>query len=164
MKVFKYKFARFTYIFIYVGIAVCIAGIGFNIFSILTSDIASSANMVYPIIQYTLMFLIPVVLLVILVSILFSSYYSIEGKTLKTSFGIIKSKYDISNIETVLLDRNTNKLSVYFNDGSFIVIVVKDEWYSEFIDAICKANRNIEFSIKSKESTGGDDTDDKTKK
>lgn len=163
MKVFKYKFARLTYIFIYVGIAVCIAGIGLNILSVITSDIASSANIVYPIIQHTLMFLIPVVLLVILVSILFSSYYSIDGKTLKTSFGIIKSKYDIGNIETVLLDRTTNKLSVYFKDGSFIVIVVKEDWYNEFIDAICKANRNIEFSIKSKESTGGD-TDDKTKK
>ena len=107
------------------------------------------------------MFLIPAVLLVILISLLVSSYYSIDGKTLKTSFGIIKSKYDITKIETVLLDRTTNKLSVYFNDNNFIVIVVKEDWYDDFIDALCKANTNIEFSIKSKESN--DDKDDKQK-
>ena len=163
MKVFKYKFTKLTYILICVGIALCLIGIGLNIFSVVTSDIASSANMVYPIIQYTLMFLIPAVLLVILISLLLSSYYSIDGKTLKTSFGIIKSKYDIGEIETVLLDRSTNKLSVYFSNNNFIVIVVKEDWYNDFIDALCKANRNIEFSIKSKESTGGDDTDEKKK-
>lgn len=108
------------------------------------------------------MFLIPAVLLIILVSLLISSYYSIEDKYFKTSFGIIKSKYEISDIETVILDRTTNKLSVYFKNNSFIVVVVKDEWYNEFIDALCKANRNISFSIKSKENSG--DKDDKKKK
>ena len=83
---------------------------------------------------------------------LFSSYYSIDGKTLKSSFGIIKSKYDIGTIETVTLDRTTDKLTVSFNNGSFIVIVVKEEWYDDFIDAICKANDKIEYSIKSKEN------------
>lgn len=161
MKVFKYKFTRLTYILICVGIALCFIGIGLNIFTVVTGDITSAANMLFPIIQYSLMFLIPAVLLVILISLLVSSYYSIDGKTLKTSFGIIKSKYDITKIETVLLDRTTNKLSVYFNDNNFIVIVVKEDWYDDFIDALCKANTNIEFSIKSKESN--DDKDDKQK-
>lgn len=161
MKVFKYKFSKLTKTFIYIGIVLCFVGFGLNIFLVITGDVKASANPIYPIIQYTLMFLIPVALLVILVSLILSSYYSIDGNTLKTSFGIIKSKYDISAIETILLDRNTNKLTVYFNNNSFIVIVVKEEWYNEFIDALCKANRSIEFSIKSKEP---DNKDDKKKK
>ena len=163
MKVFKYKFTRLTYILICVGIALCFIGIGLNIFTVVTGDIASAANIFFPIIQYSLMFLIPSVLLVILISLLVSSYYSIDGKTLKTSFGIIKSKYDITKIETVLLDRTTNKLSVYFNDNNFIVIVVKEDWYDDFIDALCKANTDIEFSINSKENDGNDDKNDKKK-
>ena len=161
MKKFNYRFTKLTLIFIYIGIALCVVGMGINVLTIATSDIASEANPVYRIIQYVLMFLIPVVLLIILISLLTSSYYAIDGKTLKTSFGIIKSKYDITKIETVLLDRTTNKLSVYFNDNNFIVIVVKEDWYDDFIDALCKANTNIEFSIKSKESN--DDKDDKQK-
>ncbi|MDE5943726.1 MAG: hypothetical protein K2H30_05935 [Clostridia bacterium] len=161
MKIFKYKFTKLTKTLIYIGIVLCFAAFGINIFSIITSDVTASANPVYPIIQYTLMFLIPVVLLVVLVSLIVSSYYSIDGNTLKTSFGIIKSKYDISTIDTVLLDRNTNKLTVYFKNNSFVVIVVKEDWYDEFIDALCKSNKSIEFSIKSKEP---DNKDDKKKK
>ena len=152
---FRYKFSKPITALIYISIALCFVGVGINIFLIITGD-------VNPIIQYTLMFLIPAVLLIILVSLLISSYYSIEDKYFKTSFGIIKSKYEISDIETVILDRTTNKLSVYFKNNSFIVVVVKDEWYNEFIDALCKANRNISFSIKSKENSG--DKDDKKKK
>ncbi|MDE6001535.1 MAG: hypothetical protein K2G96_04355 [Clostridia bacterium] len=157
MKVFKYKFSKLTHALIYAGIALCVVGLGINIYTIIVSDIASSKNIVYPVIQYVLMFLIPVVLLVILISLLISSYYSIDGQTFKTSFGLIKSKYDISKIQNVVLDRTTNKLTVYFNGNTFIVVVVKEEWYNEFIDALTKANSKIEFTINSKESDGKDD-------
>ena len=157
MKVFKYKFTKVTTILIYAGIFLCALGVGLNIFSIVTSDLSSSANIVYPVIQYTLMFLIPLVLAVILVSLLVSSYYSIDEKWLKTSFGVIKSKYDLKDIKTLLLDRTTNKLSVYFNNESFIVIVVKEDWYDDFIDALCSANDKIEFTINSKENKKDDE-------
>ncbi|MDE7306074.1 MAG: hypothetical protein K2N33_01650, partial [Clostridia bacterium] len=154
---FKYKFSKLTHALIYAGIALCVVGLGINIYTIIVSDIASSKNIVYPVIQYVLMFLIPVVLLVILISLLISSYYSIDGQTFKTSFGLIKSKYDISKIQNVVLDRTTNKLTVYFDGNTFIVVVVKEEWYNEFIDALTKANSKIEFTINSKESDGKDD-------
>ena len=157
MKVFKYKFTKVTTILIYAGIFLCALCVGLNICSIVTSDLTSSANIVYPVIQYTLMFLIPLVLAVILVSLLVSSYYSIDEKWLKTSFGVIKSKYDLKDIKTLLLDRTTNKLSVYFNNESFIVIVVKEDWYDDFIDALCSANDKIEFTINSKENKKDDE-------
>ena len=107
------------------------------------------------------MFLIPVILLVLLISLIFSSYYSIDEKTLKTSFGIIKSKYDVNDIQTVALDRTTNKLSVFMKNESFFVIVVKEEWYQDFIDALLKVNPQIEYTIRSKENDT--DKDDKKK-
>ena len=152
MKIYKYKFTKLTLTLIYIGMALCLVGLGINIYSILTSNIGESANIVYPIIQYSLMFLIPIVLLVLLISLLLSSYYSIDENTLKTSFGIIKSKYDIREIQTIVLDRTTNKLSVYLKNSIFFVIVVKEEWYADFIDALCKANSQIEYTIRSKEN------------
>ena len=132
-------------------------GLGINIYSVVTSNIGESANMVYPIIQYSLMFLIPVVLLVLLISLVLSSYYSIDEKTLKTSFGIIKSKYDIKEIQAIVLDRTNNKLTVYMKNNVFFVIVVKEEWYEDFIDTLCKANPEIEYSIRSKENDNDKD-------
>lgn len=157
MKTFKYKFTKLTISLIYIGIALCFVGLGINIYSVVTSNIGESANMVYPIIQYSLMFLIPVVLLVLLISLVLSSYYSIDEKTLKTSFGIIKSKYDIKEIQAIVLDRTNNKLTVYMKNNVFFVIVVKEEWYEDFIDTLCKANPEIEYSIRSKENDNDKD-------
>ena len=152
MKIYKYKFTKLTLSLIYVGIALCVAGLGVNIYSISTSNIGESAKIVYPIIQYSLMFFIPIVLLILLISLILSSYYSIDATTLKTSFGIIKSKYDIREIQHIVLDRTTNKLTVFLNDSVFFVIVVREEWYEDFIDTLCKANPKIEFTIRSKEN------------
>ena len=157
MKTYKYKFTRLIKIFIYVGLALPAVALGFNTYSICVYDFASSQNIVYPILQYSLMYFVAVLLFVVLLSLLISSYYCIDGKTFKTSFGIIKSKYDVDKIQSILLDRNTNKLSVYFDENTFIVIVVKEEWYEEFIGDLLHANRNIEYSITSKEN----DTDKK---
>lgn len=156
MKVFKYKFSKLTTTLIYVGIVLCAVGFGLNIYSVVASDIASAANPVYPIIQHCLMFLVPSVLAVVLVSLLISSYYAIDGNTLKSSFGIIKSKYNIADIDSVNLDRTTDKLVVYFKNNNYIVIVVKKDWYEEFVDELCKANPEIEYTINSKENDGGD--------
>ncbi|MBD5585390.1 MAG: hypothetical protein HDQ88_09930 [Clostridia bacterium] len=157
MKVFKYKFGKTTTVFIYVGIALSVVAFALNTYFLFTEGLGYAADIVYPILRYTLMYLISVLAGVILTSLLLSSYYSVSDKVLKTSFGIIKSKYDIAKIESVVLDRKTNKLSVHFNDSSYIVIVVKEEWYNDFTDAILKVKPDIEFSINSKEN----DIDDK---
>lgn len=153
MKIFKYKFTKLTISLIYIGIVLCLVGIGINIYSVSTSNIDEAAKIIYPIIQYALLFLIPAVLLVLLISLILSSHYSIDGKTLKTSFGLIKSKYDIQNIQTVMLDRTSNKLFVYLTNNVLLTIVVKEELYEEFIDTLCKINPQIEYSIRSKDDT-----------
>ncbi len=155
---FKYKFSRLTVIFIILGIALCVVGFGTNIYFLIVNDISSTTNPIYYIIRYVLMFFIPALCLVLLVGLLISSYYYVDEKTLTTSFGIIKSKYDISEIQTIVLDRTTNKLTLVFKNENFIVIVVKEEWYDEFTAALCRANTDIDFSIKSRERDDGDDS------
>ena len=157
MKVFKYKFSKMITALIYVGIVLSVAGFGINIYLVFREDIATAANKFYPILQYCLMFFVTAAIFTILISLLISSYYSIDEKTLKTSFGIIKSKYKLENIESVLLDRTTDKLSIHFSDENFIVIVVKNEWREDFVDALLKANPKIEFTIKSKENDKKDE-------
>lgn len=157
MNIFKFRFTKLTLIFIYLGILLAAVAFGVNTYFVFADGIKTAANPVYPVLQYSLMYFVCVLLFVILISLLVSSYYAVDGDKLKTSFGIIKSKYDIKKIETIVLDRTTNKLSVYFEGNAYIVIVVKPEWYEDFTDAILKVNPKIEFSIKSKENKKDDE-------
>ena len=156
MKKFKFKFSKLTTVFIYIGLALAVGAAVVNTYFLIADGVHADANPAYAILQYTLMYFVAALLFVILISLLISSYYSVDEKTLKTSFGIIKSKYDVSRIETIFLDRTNNKLSVHFDNHTFIVIVVKPDWYEDFTDALLKANPKIDFSIKSKENSPDD--------
>lgn len=161
MNKFRYRFSKLTYWLIIAGIALSVVGFGLNLFVCIKNGISSAVDPVYPIIQYTLMFAVTIALFAILLSILISSYYLVDKEQIVTSFGFIKSKYKIKDIETIELDRNTNKLSVYFSNDTFVVIVVKEEWYSQFVQAILDINPKIEYSIKSKENTPDNKEDKK---
>lgn len=140
------------------GMVLCVLGFGVNLYYCITNGARHAADPVYPIMQYILMFFVTVVLFVLLLSILVSSAYVIDGKTFKTRFGLIVSKYDVEKIENITLDRKTNKLTVTFTSGEFMVIVVKQDWYDEFVTALLLANPKIKYDIISLDNT---DTDKK---
>ena len=150
MKTFKYKFTTTTLVFIYLGLALAAAGIALNTFNIFNERVWLYSNNSLDIIRYVLVYFVSIALAVILISLLVSSYYSIDEKKFKTSFGIIKSSYDVKTIRLIHLDRATDKLSVYFEEDKYLVVVVKKEWHNEFIDTLLKYNPEIEFSIDSK--------------
>ena len=142
---------------IWLGIALSVAAFAVNLVLCILNGVSSAANPMYPILQYALMFFATVLLFAILVSVLFNSAYVIDGKKFKTQFGFIVSKYPIEDIETVTLDRKTDKLAVTFANGNFIVIVVKQDWYDDFISALLEANPKIEYSINSLENKPEDE-------
>ena len=158
MKIFKYKFTKLIYALIGVILVLSVAGFAITLWQVIDFGI-DTANPTFTIIRYILMFIVTIALIVILISLLISSYYAVDAKskTIKTSFGFIKSSYDIKTIDTVMLDRTTNKLTVVFEDEHFIVIVVKEEWYEDFVQAILDVNPKIEYTIKSKTSTNDDE-------
>lgn len=156
MKIFKYKFTRLLTGLMITALALCVVGFGVNLYYCITNGISHAANPVYPIMQYALMFFITVVLFVMLITILLNSSYVIDGKTFKTRFGIIVSKYDVEKIENITLDRKTDKLTVTFKSGEFMVIVVKQAWYDDFINALLEANPKIEYTVNSLENDGTD--------
>ncbi len=159
MKTFRYKFTKLTTALIIAGIILCVAGFALNLYQCLRFGISSAADPVYPIIQYTLMFAVTVALFAILVSVLIFSAYVVDEKYFRTRFGFIVSKYEIEKIEKLTLDRKANKLAVVFRDGTFIVVVVKEEWYEKFADALLNANRNIEYEINSAENDKRDESE-----
>ena len=152
MKTFRYKFTRLTFWLIIAGMVLCAAGFALNLYQCIRYGIASAADPVYHIIQYTTMFIVTVALFAILLSVLIFSAYIVDDKYFRTRFGFIVSKYDVKKIECITLDRKTNKLAVTFDDDNYIVVVVKEEWYEDFVQALLKVNPAIEYEIKSLEN------------
>ncbi|MGN0807759.1 MAG: hypothetical protein ACI4MN_04870 [Candidatus Coproplasma sp.] len=159
MKKFKYKFSKLITALIYAGIALSIAGFGVNLYYCISTGIKGAADPVYPILQYTLMFLVTIGLTAILISVLTNSCYIIDGKVFKTKFGFIVSKYDVDTIDSIVNDKKTGKLTVTFTNEQYMVIVVKQEWYNDFIEALLAANKKIDYSIISLDKTDLDKED-----
>lgn len=147
MRKFKYKFSRLTTALIYVGLALSAAGFAVNLYYCIANGIKQATDPVYPILQYAIMFFVTVALFALLISVLLSSCYIIDGKYFKTKFGFIVSKYDVQTIDSIVDDKKTGKLTVTFESGQYIVIVVRQEWYNDFIEALLAVNRSIEYSI-----------------
>ena len=139
-----------------IAMALCAVGFGVNLYYCIKNGVKHANDPVYPIMQYVLMFFVTVTLFVLLLSILIFSAYIVDEKYFKTKFGFITSKYEIEKIADVTLDRKTNKLTVTFTDGQFIIIVVKKEWYDEFVSALLKVNPSIKYDVISLESNDVD--------
>ena len=100
-------------------------------------------------IKYILLYFVSVFLSLLLIAMLIRSRYIITERRLITQFGIIFSKYEIKKIRSVCLVSGTKKLNVYFDDfkSRFITIVVKEEWYDDFIKTLTSNNEKIEFDF-----------------
>lgn len=160
MKKFKYSFPRVTLILIIAGMAVCLAGFILNLYVCITDGVSYAVNPAIPLVLYILMFAVTIGAGGLLVSILVSSYYSVDGKHIKTAFGFIRSSYNVKDVDVIVLDRETDKLLVYMKNESSIVIVIKSNLYTDFVQAVLDVNPAVEYAIQSVENT----PDDKDKK
>lgn len=160
MKKFKYSFPRLTLILIIVGLAVCLAGFILNLYVCITDGVSYAVNPAIPLVLYILMFAVTIGAGGLLVSILVLSYYSVDGKHIKTAFGFIRSSYNVKDVDVIVLDRETDKLLVYIKNESSIVIVIKSNLYTDFVQAVLDVNPAVEYAIQSVENT----PDDKDKK
>ncbi len=149
MKIFKYRFSKLIIALISVGLVLSAVGFGINLYQVLRFPPTQATDPIMSTIQCVLMFLVTVALAVILISAFISSYYAVDDKHIITSFGIIKTKYVIAEIKSLELNKNTHKLSVYFHNEQYIVIVVKEDWYQDFVDEILKVNPDVIYTINS---------------
>lgn len=163
MKKFRYNFPKLTLILIIVGLAACLAGFIVNLYVCITQGVMYAVNPYIPLITYILMFAVTIVASGLLISILCASFYRVDDKAITTYFGIIRSSYDIKKVDTLVLDRETNKLLVYMEDESYIAVVIKSAQYQDFVQAVIDVNPVVGYAIQSIENTPDDNEDKKNK-
>ena len=154
MKVFKLKFTRTIYIILGFVLAVGAAVFALTLWQVIDFGLRHSAMPAFTIVKYVLMFFVSVALIVIGVLFLTRSFFAVDGKKIKLSFAALPTTYNAEDIDAVVLDRATDRLSIVFKDEKCIFVTISPEKYTDFVQAVLEANPAIEYSIQSKTSTG----------
>lgn len=151
-KAYKFKFSPLLITLSVLGLALCAAGFGLTTWQ-LAKILPEGVPSAYEWITYGLMYLVSVLLAVLIASMLIRSQYAITETELVLQFGLIKQRFDLKKIASVHLFKGANKLAVYFDDfhTKYIVIVVKDAWYDDFVRELTARNERIEFTFSSAE-------------
>lgn len=153
MKTYKFKLSILASLLTAAGILLGFGSIGFTIWRIIYKT--GFSEPLY-IIQHLVLLLVGILAIVIFSSILIRSVYKIGETQIILWFGIIKSTFKISDIESIQLFTKTNKLVIYFKDEKYTVIVVKPEWYNDFCKDILARNDKIRYDV----STSDEDEED----
>lgn len=153
VKRYPFKFSVIMLILFIIGLLLSLSGFGITLWRFLDFLKGEDINSVYTWIQYVLLFFVSVFLAAIIVAMLIRSQYVITGTHLILQFGFIKQKHAISTIFSVHLFKGLNKLAVYFDDykTNYIVIVVKETWYDDFIKTLIERKPSIAFTFSTPE-------------
>lgn len=147
MKSYQYPFSKIVHTLIYVGLALSVVGLGLTSYQLFRFGLSHSASAFYGVLQYVLMYAVSIALLVIFTTALIRSYYGIDAKHLVTSFGIIKSKYEIAKMKSLIFNRTASKIKVTFADETFIILSVNNDWIDDFVDQLQKVNPSLSYAI-----------------
>ncbi|HIU61914.1 MAG TPA: hypothetical protein IAB69_04630 [Candidatus Coproplasma excrementigallinarum] len=161
METFKYRFSALMYVLIAIIGAVGVVVLAITLYQVIAFGMELSAVQALTITRYVLGFVVSAILITLAITFLANSGYSVKGKKLITRLGILVSSYDVYKIDTILSDRTTGKLFVIFENDDSINIVIAQNQYEDFVQAVLNANPRIEYSIKSKTSSGEDDKKNK---
>lgn len=145
-KTYKFRYSPLILTLLVAGLLLCAASFALTTWQFvpfLQGDLSS----VYDWLKYLLLYLVSVLLFVLILAMLIRSEYRMIGTELKLRFGLIVSKYDIKKIYSIQHFRGSNKLTVYFDDfkTKYMVIVVKPDWYDDFVQSLIARNERIEF-------------------
>ncbi len=142
VKRFKMKFSVAILLLCIAILLLCGVGIGISVWRIVRFGI----NGFNDVIKYPFLIAVCVFCIVIVISILIRSQYVVVGETFITQFGIIKTKFSIKEMTSLLLDRDLYKLSIYFGE-QFSVISVSPTWNEELVRALLDVNPSIDYGF-----------------
>ena len=140
---FKFRFTKTVIGLAIAVVALCLVGIGLSIWRIATFGI----NGVGDVLKSPFFILVCVFCITLVVSIFVRSRYIVTKEHFITQFGFIKSKFPIKDMTSIVLNSDTNKLTVYMGEQQYFILSIDPSWNDAFIEALRNANSNVEFSF-----------------
>ena len=124
-------------------VALCAAGIGLSIWRIVKFGLNDTGDML----KSPFLILICVFCITLVISIFVRSRYIVTEEHFITQFGFIQSKVPVKDLTSILLNSDTNKLTVYIGEQQYFILSINPSWNDDFIAALRKANPSIAFSF-----------------
>ena len=149
VKRYRFRFSPLILTFLCLGIALCAASFALTTWQLLGFLQVGDLSSVYDWMKYAILYFVSVLVAVLFIAMLIRSEYVLTDSELLIRFGVIVSKYDIKKIYSIQHFRGSNKLTVYFDDfkTKYMVIVVKAEWYDDFVKSLVERNERIVFDF-----------------
>ena len=145
MKSFKIEYKLYVKIFLSLALIISIAGLVFNIISIVEYFNLSTRKLI----SHVLLTVVTAFLCVIISSLLFFGRYKIKDGKLITCFGILRFKTDVFDLLNATHFKRTNILVIYYKNAEYSVIMISPEFYKDFIKAIRLENPNFYSNVES---------------
>jgi hypothetical protein len=133
-KKYKFKFSKIITLVAILGVILAVACIALNVSKIIKNINANVDAGIYNNLSVGIAILLSAFLIVIIISAFISSYYKITEKEVILKWGFIKNVIKVDDVKEIKLLTDSKKLQLVFEDESFFVIVVNDEWKQEFVD------------------------------
>ena len=139
---FKIKFPK-SILWICVAIyALCGVGVGISVWRMVRFGVGTF----FDVLKYPFLIVVCLLCVVIVTSVLIKSEYIVDEQFLISKFGLVKSKFPIKDITSIVLDSDAKKLTVYFGE-QFTVLSVMPEWNEDLSRALLKVNPDIDYSF-----------------
>ena len=139
---FKIKFPK-SILWICVAIyALCGVGVGISVWRMVRFGVGTF----FDVLKYPFLSVVCLLCVVIVTSVLIKSEYIVDEQFLISKFGVVKSKFSIKEITSIVLDSDAKKLTVYFGE-QFTVLSVMPEWNEDLSRALLKVNPDIDYSF-----------------
>lgn len=143
MKSFKYNYTLAVRILLVLAVILSGVGGGWNIYSIVEYSPAG----ILKVLPYAVICALSLFFFILTLSMLFFSRYEIKNNTLVSKLGFLVSKINLDRITKIAKFLNENKLVIYYDREKFAVVFISPETYDDFISALLKSNKDIEYVL-----------------
>lgn len=123
-------------------LALCLGGIALSIYRLINSPLQGFSDYL----KSPLLIVLSAFCIVVVVSLLIKSQYVVTEEYYILQFGFIKNKYPLKDITSILLDSDTQKLTVNMPDG-YTVLSLSQSDNDEFVKTVQSINPHVEFSF-----------------
>ena len=136
------KKAKWVYPLCAAIILLCIAGIIVSIVNMVENGVYG----LYDVLKYPFLTLLEVGCIVLVIAFLIRSEYVVTKTEFIARYGIVKNVFPLQKISSMLLDSDTQKLTLNMEEGYFIVSAEESE-NQNLIQALRENNPEIGFSF-----------------
>ena len=117
-------------------------GIGLSIWRILKFGVHSFND----VIKYPFLIAVCTVCIVLIIALLIKSQYVVDDTYFYMQYGLIKSRFTITDVTALVYNTDEKKLTVKFGE-EFTVLAVNPTWQEQLVRALLAVKPDIDYSF-----------------